>query len=71
MEDLQPSKDVVNVPINGQLYEATVKVNAERGTVTPAIPFFNARSDNGQNYRVLFQAPAAGRHQRYDADTGR
>ena len=23
-----------------------------------AIPFFNARADNGQNYRVLFQAPA-------------
>jgi Domain of unknown function (DUF1942) len=58
VEDLQPSNDVVNVPINGQLYEATVKVNAERGTVTPAIPFFNARSDSGQNYRVLFQAPA-------------
>ncbi len=58
VENLQPSNDMVNVPINGQLYEATVKVDAEQGTVTPAIPFFNARADNGQNYRVLFQAPA-------------
>jgi Domain of unknown function (DUF1942) len=29
-----------------------------QGLVTPAIPFFNARADNGQNYRALFQAPA-------------
>jgi hypothetical protein len=58
VEDLQPSNDVVNVPVTGKLYEATVKVDAKQGTVTPAIPFFNARADNGQNYRVLFQAPA-------------
>lgn len=24
--------------------------------MTPAIPFFNARTDTGENYRVLFQA---------------
>jgi hypothetical protein len=58
VENLRPSNDAVNVPINGQLYEATMTVDAEQGTVTPAIPFFNARADNGQNYRVLFQAPA-------------
>jgi hypothetical protein len=58
VENLQPSNDAVNVPVAGQLYEATVTVDAEQGTVTPAIPFFNARADNGQNYRVLFQAPA-------------
>ena len=58
VEGLQPSDDVVNAPINGQLYEATVTVDAQQGIVTPAIPFFNARADNGQNYRVLFQAPA-------------
>ena len=58
VENLQPSDDMVNVPINGQLYEATATVDAVQGPVTPAIPFFNARADNGQNYRVLFQAPA-------------
>ena len=58
VENLQPSNDMVNVPINGQLYEATTTVDAMQGPVTPAIPFFNARADNGQNYRVLFQAPA-------------
>jgi hypothetical protein len=35
------------------LYEAPVTVNAVRGTVTPVLPFFNARSENGANYRVL------------------
>jgi|RhiMetStandDraft_4_1073278.scaffolds.fasta_scaffold166908_1 uncharacterized protein DUF1942 len=58
VEDLKPSNDVVNVPVSGQLYEANVTVDAKQGTVTPAIPFFNARADNGQNYRVLFEAPA-------------
>jgi Domain of unknown function (DUF1942) len=56
--NLQPSNDRVDVPLAGRLYEATVTVNADRGSVTPAIPFFNARSADGQNYRVLFQAPA-------------
>jgi hypothetical protein len=59
VDNLQRSNDMVNVPINGQLYEATTTVDAVQGPVTPAIPFFNARADNGQNYRVLFQAPAA------------
>jgi Domain of unknown function (DUF1942) len=58
VENLQPSNDAVNVPVTGRLYEATVTVDAEQGTVTPAIRFFNARADNGQNYRVLFQAPS-------------
>jgi hypothetical protein len=58
VENLQPSNDVINAPVAGQLYEAEVTVDAQQGTVTPAIPFFNARADNGQNYRVLFQAPA-------------
>jgi Domain of unknown function (DUF1942) len=58
VENLRPSNDPVNVPVTGRLYEATVTVDAEQGIVTPAIPFFNARADNGQNYRVLFQAPA-------------
>lgn len=51
-----PSEDVVNVPIVGRLYEAETTVEAVHGTVTPAIPFFNARTDSGENYRVLWQA---------------
>ncbi|HEX3546624.1 MAG TPA: MPT63 family protein, partial [Mycobacterium sp.] len=56
---LRPSNDAVNAPVAGRLWEATTTVDAVQGTVAPAIPFFNARADNGQNYRVLFQAPAA------------
>ena len=41
------------VPANGQLYEATVKVDAIQGWATPMIPMFNARAQSGQNYRVL------------------
>lgn len=53
---LQPSDDAVNLPVQGQLWEATTTVDAVQGTVTPAIPFFNARTDTGENYRVLYQA---------------
>src|SRR3954471_21500126 len=56
----QPSAgdDVVKFPMAGTLWEATTTVDAVQGTVTPAIPFFNARADNGQNYRALYQALA-------------
>lgn len=53
-----PSDDLVNVPVTGQLYEADTTVEALQGTVTPAIPFFNARTPDGTNYRVLWQAYA-------------
>ena len=43
----------VPYPVAGRLYEATVKADALVGTVTPAVPFFNARAENGDNYRVL------------------
>lgn len=52
----EPSDDIVNVPVEGHLYESTVTVDAVKGMVTPVIPFFNARTEDGQNYRVLFQA---------------
>ncbi|HYZ67324.1 MAG TPA: DUF1942 domain-containing protein [Mycobacterium sp.] len=45
-------------PLSGRLWEATINVYAVQGTVTPTIPFFNARADHGQNYRVLYQASA-------------
>ncbi len=37
----------------GQLWQADVTASANSGTVTPLVSDFNARSDDGQNYRVL------------------
>lgn len=57
VEELEPSDDtVVNVPVEGVLWEASVTVRAVDGSVTPVVPFFNARAADGHNYRVLFQA---------------
>jgi hypothetical protein len=50
---LTPSADAVPYPVAGTLYEATTTVDAIQGNVTPVIPFFNARAENGDNYRVL------------------
>lgn len=50
---LTPSADAVPYPVAGRLYEATTTIDAIQGTVTPIIPFFNARAENGDNYRVL------------------
>jgi uncharacterized protein DUF1942 len=44
------------VPHSGQLYEAAVKVDAFRSWATPVVPMFNARSENGANYRVIADA---------------
>lgn len=51
--DLRPSEDAIPHPVAGRLYEATVTVEALSGWVTPLIPLFNARAENGANYRVL------------------
>jgi hypothetical protein len=57
VSDLKTSSDAIpGYPVAGQLWEATATVNAIRGTVTPAISQFNARTDNGVDYRVLWQA---------------
>jgi len=57
VSDLKSSTDTIaGYPVAGQLWEATATVNAVRGPVTPAISQFNARTDNGVNYRVLWQA---------------
>jgi len=53
VRDLSPSADVIPYPVAGRLYEAMVTADAVQGAVTPVIPFFNARSENGDNYRVL------------------
>jgi hypothetical protein len=50
---LMPTSDPVPYPFAGRPYEATVKADAIVGTVTPIVPFFNARAENGDNYRVL------------------
>lgn len=50
---LGPSSDVIPYPVAGRLFESVVTVDAIRGTVAPAVPFFNARGEDGVNYRVL------------------
>jgi hypothetical protein len=55
VRDLLPSSDPV--PHNGQLYEATLTVDAFGAWATPMIPMFNARAENSALYRVL---PASG-----------
>jgi hypothetical protein len=45
---LNPSSDAV--PHNGQLYEAVVTVE---GGGIPMTPMFNARAEDGANYRVI------------------
>lgn len=53
VDGLKPSTDPVAYPVHGQLYEATVTADALQGSASPAILFFNARAESGDNYRVL------------------
>lgn len=50
---LAPSVDVIPYPVAGRLYQASVTVDAVKGTVTPLLPMFNARAANGDTYRML------------------
>jgi Domain of unknown function (DUF1942) len=55
--DLKSSAATIpSYPVAGQLWEATATVKAISGPVTPAISQFNARTSDGVNYRVLWQA---------------
>ena len=57
VSDLKSSADTIpGYPVAGQLWEATATVKSIRGPVTPAISQFNARTANGIDYRVLWQA---------------
>ncbi|MCV7178387.1 MPT63 family protein [Mycolicibacterium sphagni] len=57
ISDLKPSSDTIpGYPLAGKLWEATAKVRAAKGSVTPIIPDFNARAASGANYPVLWQA---------------
>jgi Domain of unknown function (DUF1942) len=49
VQGLNPSSDAV--PHNGQLYEAMVTVEARSAAPMPQM--FNARAENGANYRVI------------------
>ncbi|SBS71720.1 Immunogenic protein MPT63 [uncultured Mycobacterium sp.] len=56
ISDLKPSTDTIpGYPLAGKLWEATAKVRAAKGSVTPIIPDFNARAGS-TNYPVLWQA---------------
>jgi hypothetical protein len=57
---LMPSSDPVPFPVAGRLYEATVKTDALVGTVVPAPALFNARAENGDNYRSLANVASLG-----------
>ena len=57
--NLGPSKDVIPYHVMGRLFEATVTVQAERGTVTPVLPPFMARTAGGRNYPELAGVPTA------------
>lgn len=60
ISDLKPSTDTIpGYPLAGQPWEATAKVRAAKGAVTPIIPDFNARAAGGANYPVLWQAATA------------
>ncbi len=53
VSNLHPSTDSIPYQPHGKLWEATATVKAIKGTVTPLVADFNARSGNGQNYPEL------------------
>jgi hypothetical protein len=54
VNDLVPSSDPV--PHNGRLYAATLVVDAMGVWANPVIPMFNARAEDGSNYRIIANA---------------
>jgi hypothetical protein len=58
VRDLSPSSDPV--PHNGQLYEATVIVDAFGSSATPMVQMFNARAENSAMYGVVADAGVGG-----------
>jgi Domain of unknown function (DUF1942) len=55
VDNLSPSSDAVGH--NGQLYEATLTIDAPSGWATPVLPNFNARAENSQLYPSIVNAP--------------
>jgi hypothetical protein len=69
VHDLSPSdSDALSVPLtgdvplSGDLWQATTSVAPVRGAAVPNMSFFSARTADGQSYRVLVQtfAPDVG-----------
>jgi hypothetical protein len=54
INDLAPSSDPV--PHNGQLYAATLVVDSTGVVAIPLVSMFNARAEDGSNYRVIANA---------------
>jgi len=52
--DLGPSSDVIPYVPQGTLWEATATNEAVQGSIQPIVSNLNARSADGENYRVLF-----------------
>ena len=60
VKDLKKSSDPISYPQQvGDLWEANVTVDADQGNIQPIIPFFNARSTSGANYREIWWVPTA------------
>jgi Domain of unknown function (DUF1942) len=59
VNDLRPSHDVIPYPVQGRLWEASARDTAIKGSVTPVIAYMNARTANGDNYRVIWNVPLA------------
>ncbi|MGV0790331.1 MPT63 family protein [Mycolicibacterium sp. XJ1819] len=56
ISDLKQSSDVISYPVTGTLWEATATDQAIQGAATPIVSNFNARAEDGTNYRALFGA---------------
>jgi Domain of unknown function (DUF1942) len=59
VNDLRPSHDVIPYPVQGRLWEASATDTAIKGTVTPVIADMNARADDGDSYRVIWNVQLA------------
>ena len=58
VSNLQPSTDVINVPVQGKLWEATATDTAIAGQAMP-LPFrFSARTPRGEDYGFVLRAPS-------------
>lgn len=53
--DLKTSTDTIPYAVRGTLWEATATDEAVAGAATPIVSNFNARAENGETYRVLWQ----------------
>lgn len=53
--DLKTSTDTIPYAVRGTLWEATATDEAVAGAAMPIVSNFNARAENGETYRVLWQ----------------